>query len=305
MGKSIYNQLWFAIDSNFREGTDKHSYLKEHGTEMSDKVFSYGEKKDLLDKSKTISNFMKENYSEITKIKDIKSEHIQDFLNSRKENGCTQTTITQYYNIIKKIEVLTEKTYHISPNFTKDIVLPTSEKNRADNRGANSVMKREEYDKIINYCKDNPTQSNYAIRVQGFLGVRVEELARIKINNIDMDKMEIKIEGKGGKACYRAIPMDKIELMKEIIDKKYDKNGNRLFSIEGATINRQLSRIQERLKLEKHSNHDIRRLIAQEKYDKLRNDGATRTEAIRETSKWLSHGDNREQMLIKSYIKAW
>lgn len=55
--------------------------------------------------------------------------------------------------------------------------------------------------------------------------------------------------------------------------------------------------------LERHSNHDIRQLIAQEKYNSFREKGMSIKEAANQISKWLSHGDDRTSMLEKSYIK--
>lgn len=61
--------------------------------------------------------------------------------------------------------------------------------------------------------------------------------------------------------------------------------------------------MQDQLGLERYSNHDIRRLIAQEKYDSFRESEMSIKEAANETSKWLSHRDDRLNMLEKSYIK--
>lgn len=132
------------------------------------------------------------------------------------------------------------------------------------------------------------------------MGVRVEEVARIKLENIDIDKGTVVIEGKWGREITRELSADMKELVKEIKEKEH--HPERLLSINGASINKQLSRVQDALGLEKHSNHDIRRLIAQERYDALREEGKSIKEAANETSNWLSHGDNREDMIEKSYI---
>ncbi len=61
--------------------------------------------------------------------------------------------------------------------------------------------------------------------------------------------------------------------------------------------------MQDQLGLERHSNHDIRRLIAQEKYNSFREKGMSVKQAANQVSKWLSHGDDRLNMLERSYIK--
>ena len=58
------------------------------------------------------------------------------------------------------------------------------------------------------------------------------------------------------------------------------------------------------MELERYSNHDIRRLIAQEKYDSFRESGMSIKEVTNETSKWLSHGDDRLNMLEKKLYKV-
>ncbi|XZK46581.1 hypothetical protein ACSXCQ_14880 (plasmid) [Clostridium perfringens] len=147
-------------------------------------------------------------------------------------------------------------------------------------RGVNSVITREDYNKILDYAEKNISESGYAVRLQDFLGVRVEEVARISRENINLEDKTIKfVNTKGGR-----------ELTKDI-------------SIQGDSINRYLNRIEDKLGIERHSNHDIRRLIAQEKYDSYRKNGLSIKEAANKTSEWLSHGDNRTELLEKSYIK--
>ncbi|MFR5267297.1 MAG: hypothetical protein ACLTEV_18865, partial [Clostridium sp.] len=132
--------------------------------------------------------------------------------------------------------------------------------------------------------------------------VRVEEIARIKKEFISLKDKTITFKNtKGGKVLIRNIPEDKIDFIKSVIEHNFHED--RLFSIEGKSINKYLNRVQDQLGLKRHSNHDIRRLVAQEKYDSFREDGMSIKDAANETSKWLSHGDDRLNMLERSYIK--
>lgn len=88
--------------------------------------------------------------------------------------------------------------------------------------------------------------------------------------------------------------------MKEILEKNYHEE--RLLSINGDSINRYLNRVEDKLNIARHSNHDIRRLIAQEKYDSYRSQGMSIKKADSETSKWLNHNYDRTSLLEKSYI---
>ena len=71
MGKTrnIKYQFKHCIDSNFKEGMDKHS-LKKNGKGNS-KIYSYADRKNLIDLSANFANWLKENHSEIRQLKDI------------------------------------------------------------------------------------------------------------------------------------------------------------------------------------------------------------------------------------------
>lgn len=299
MSKNIKGQCTFAINQCFSERTNKHSYKNENGRGMSEKIFSFSEKYRLKDISNQLQNYIRENDSAVKQVKDITPEHIQGFLNS-KIDRCTQNTINTHAESLYKLQNTIEKTYNVKLNWREEIAIPAINKDRSHDRGAESVISREDYNKIIEYSRENYSQSGACIILQNELGVRVEELARIKLENIDLDKGTVAIEGKGGRMCIRDLSSEMKNFVKEIKEKEHDHE--KLFSINGASINKQLGRIQEALGLEKHSNHDIRRLIAQEKYDLFREEGKTIKEAANETSKWLSHGEDREDMLERSYI---
>lgn len=296
---NIKGQITYAINNCFSEKTDKHAYKSENGKEMDNKIFSFSEKFRLKDVAENLHNYLKENYEDIKQVKDIQPSVIQNFLNSK--TNCTQNSVNGYATSLYKIENILNKTYkNCNLNWREEVSVPSVAIKKSESRGVTSVMAREDYATILNACKNSPSQSGYAIRLQDFLGVRVSELSNLKLENIDLKKQTIIIYGKGGRALERAIPDDKIELVKEIIEQKFDKY--KLLNVKADSINRFLGRLEEKLGLEKHSNHDIRRLIAQEKYDKYREQGKTIKEAAKLTGRWLSHGDNRNDMLERSYI---
>ena len=297
-------QFTFAINQSFKENVDKHSYKLEHGQKMSDKVFSYQEKFNLKDLAKNFCNYLKTQGVDVKQVKDIKSEHVQSFLNSKIGN-CTQNTINVYASQLHKLELLCNKAYpSFKAEWHKDVIIPQAIKKADSSRGVNSVISKEDYAKILNYAKENPSQSADAIRLQEKLGIRIEELARIKVKNIDFNQKILILDNtKGGKTLTRQLDSKTLNLFKEIVDKHYATD--RLFSVSGASINKWLNRVQDKLGLEKHSNHDLRRYLAQSKYDEYRKEGYTKKEALQKTSEWLNHKGSREEMLKKSYIKVW
>ncbi len=127
-------------------------------------------------------------------------------------------------------------------------------------------------------------------------------MARLELSKINLEKGEVEIKGKGGKEYEaRSLNPQSLDVIKIAMEK--DHHPTKLFSIEGASINAQLRRIEDKLGIERHSNHDIRRLIAEERYDGLRSEGKSPKEALELTSRWLNHGDDRKSMIEKSYIK--
>lgn len=298
---NLHGQITYAINQNFKENLDKHSIKTREGHGMGEKVYSYNEKYRLKDISKALTNFFKEQNINIREIKDIKPEHIQSFLNSRKENGCTQNTLNSYASSIYKIQNIVNKTYKsCNVDWRNNVAIPTANQKQAVNRGAESVISRKDYNRLLEYSERNKSQSGYAIQLQDFLGVRVNEVANIKLNNIDLQQRTINIVGKGGKEITREIPQNKVGLVQEVINQHYSKD--KLFSIKNDSINRYLYRVQDKLGMEKHSNHDIRRLIAQEHYDSFRQQGYSIKDSVKMTSEWLAHGPNREDLLVQSYI---
>ena len=300
--RNLYGQMTYAINKNFTERVDKRSYKQANGKGMGSKIFSYGEKYRLKQLAKSFQIYAKKNNLNVNLVKEIKAEYIQGFLEGAKERRCTQNTINSYANSLFKIQNTLNSTYNLNLKWREEIVIPQVEKKSSSTRGVDSVINREDYNKILNYAEENESQSGLALQMQNWLGVRVEEIARIKKEFINLKEKTITFKNtKGGKKLIRDIPEDKIDFVKSVIEHNFHQD--RLFSVEGKSINKYLNRVQDQLGLERHSNHDIRRLIAQEKYDFFRENGMSIKEAANETGKWLNHGDDRTSMLERSYIK--
>ncbi len=300
--RNLFGQMTYAINKNFTERVDKRAFKKANGGGMGNKIFSYGEKYRLKQLAKSFQIYAKKNNLNIKMVKDIKPEHVQKFLEDAKERDCTQNTINSYANSLFKIQNTLNSTYNLNLKWQEEIAIPQVKQKSSSTRGVDSVISREDYNKILNYAEENMSQSGLVLQMQNWLGVRVEEVARIKKEFISLKDRTITFKNtKGGKKLIRDIPEEKIDFIKSIIEHNF--HNERLFSIEGKSINKYLNRVQDQLGLERHSNHDIRRLIAQEKYDSFRESGMSIKESANETSKWLSHGDDRTSMLERSYIK--
>lgn len=289
---------------NFRESMSKHSIKQQDVTHTN--IYSYSEKFRLLDVASDFSNFIKNNYGDVKYIRDIKETHIQAFLNSKQ--GCTQNTINSYVQSLKKLERISNRCYGLVKNNMVNVIPPNVLRKNDISRGASHPITKQDYEKILNYCIHNPSKSAHALLLNYSCstshGMRVEELARIKLSNVNLEQGTILIaNAKGGKTYELRCP--NMQLLNGIISQRYDPKGNLLFNINGSSINKYLNRVCERLGIEKYSFHDIRRHHAQNYYDYQRYQGHTTKDALMLTSHYLSHNSPRERMMTQSYITLW
>jgi integrase len=290
---------------NFRESFDKNSIKQQDNRDYAN-IYSYSEKYRLLDVANDFSTYLKTNFPKVRYIKEIQEIHIQEFLNSKK--SCTQNTVDSYYNSLKKLELVSNKCYGLIKNNIQEVVIPAVSRKCCETRGANHPITEKDYVNILEYCANNPCESADALLLNLHCidshGLRVEEIARIKIKNIDNSGLITIDNAKGGKTYQ--VQTSNIPFLEIIISKKYDVKNDRLFSINGASINKYLNRLCDKLNLgDTYSFHDIRRYHAQNYYDKQRNMGLSAKDSLAKTSTYLSHNTARERMMSQSYVKIW
>lgn len=304
MGKNIKHQMQEAISNNFQEGVDKHAEKHKNIEGDSTQVYSYSEKFRLLDTARMLQNFIKENGLEIKQVKDISSDVVQNFLNS-KINTCTQNTINTYSQSLNKISSICNKNFK-SCNLTwkQDVVVPTAISEKSKSRGVGNQMPIEVLDKMCNYARQNYSISGQVLLAQRELGLRINEITTIKLENINFKNKELILKNtKGGKVLVREINPKLEEIIRETIQKNNITSG-RLFNVENKTVNQYYRRLQINLGVKgRYSNHNIRSAVAQEKYDQLREKGVSSQEALKVISVWLNHGENRKMLLKNSYIR--
>lgn len=302
--KSIKNQIQIAVSNSFSENTDKHAYKQQEDQEV--KVFSYSEKFRLLDTAKMLNNYIKENFPDVKQIKDVNSNVIQDFLNT-KAKTCTQNTVNTYSQSLNKIATICNKNY-ISCNlkWKDDVVVPTALTQKSQLRGITNQIPLSDLNKICDYAKKNYSVSGQIILAQRELGIRVNELTTIKVENVDLKNDILHLPNcKGGKNLDREMTPGLKAILEKSIQQRNITSG-RLFPITENAVNTYLRRTEEKLGIKgRYSIHNIRSEIAQKFYDNLRENGVNKDEAIKQTSIWLNHGPDREKLLEKSYIEIW
>lgn len=287
MARNIRQQLRHEVFAAFHEGRSKTEERRE-GTN-TEKIFSYGSRNQLLDR---INDFCKTLPADVKKLSQLTPKHVSDYLDSKARN-CTQATINEYRSELKKIGQI------IGVDLRCDKVL--ADKKNAPDRGSSSVISQEDWSKILDYTKEHPSATGTCLQLEALIGVRVSDLAY----GVRVKDDELVIRSKNGKYCYRAITSE----IRALMNTKEFKSllvKDKLIAPKDNSINTYLRRVQDKLGLERHSFHDIRRRIAQDKYNEYRTTGLSRTEALQAVSKWLNHGPNREKMVLASYISdAW
>lgn len=298
MGRNLKYQFNFCITQNFKEGMDKHS-IKAQGIKNDGKIFSYADRKNLIDVASNFSNYMKENHKEIKLIKDIKSNHVQEFLNS-KAKTCSYTTLEQYISKFNKLKIVAENTYKCDLNFNKKLVMPEKEKEKK----RNTAMNRNDFNKLENYYKDSSSTGKTAIQLSSKLGLRVSECTKLQGRDIDLEKNIVRIIDSKGKR-NRDVPIrnEDREYFSELKVKLADRE--RACPVRPDSIHSSLNKAMNALDIKKEysctSVHAIRKMYAQEEYDKRIQQGMERKEALDEVSELLGHGKDRME-LMKEYV---
>lgn len=257
-------------------------------------IFSRRTAENTVEKSKTFTKFLKENYN-IKYVRDITPEMAKLFLDSR--NTQNQKTISAYKNMLYKIDVAIRLKFGCAGFYDKEIEnykIENSEKFNSKRLYSNSDIQ-----KILS------VDSNYKneLKFMSILGCRVHELCNIKVKDIDLKNMTVFVKGKGGRPSKRPILPTEINFIKELI--KCKGQDEKVFNIptdEKKTrqiIGSEIRKITKELGLPISSKcHEFRKYAAQNYFKYLVNSCGYSVRDAEEitVSKLLSHGANREDL---------
>ena len=303
MGRNLKYQFKTCIEKNFKEKMDKHS-IKKNKQMNKTRIFSFSDRKNLIDFTANFSNFMKENHKEIKLVKDINSNHVQEFLND-KAKTCSQATLREYSSHIRKMSNLINSTY--KTNIKYDFKTPKSSSGKQILR--DQQMKLENYKRIHEIMR-NGSNGQKAIEIGKNFGLRISEITKLQKRDIDLDKKEILVkDAKGGRD--RTVHFNTEEQIKVAI-KLYNsvsRDLDRIVSVKENSINMALNRAMKKLNIKNEyketSFHSIRKLYAQQEYDRLRKEGYSIKIVCCNVSEQLGHSSERglDKKLIIRYIK--
>lgn len=304
MGRNLQYQFLNAIDKAFDGGGhDKHT--DKHNGKHLDTVYSYAERKGLIELSSQVARFIKESYPDTKKVLDIKEEMIQNFLNSKSET-CNKETLGQYGSRIHKLEHIVNDVYKGSASWYNDLIIPTSKVSNDKTR--NISMSREDYNSILNraYSMNSSSKALIAIELAGRFGMRVSETCKLQPRDINFQTMKLHIhESKGKKNRDIDIRERDINFLEKTIEKL--PQDVRIVDIKEDSVNKYLARAEEALGIrDKYRDadtgiHCIRKMVAQEKYDEFREHGLSKKDSLNAVSLYLGHGVNRDETM-RQYV---
>lgn len=299
MGRNLKYQFLFAINNNFKEKMDKHS-LKKQGKMNGTRIFSYADRKNLIDFSANFSNFLKEKYPNIKLAKDIKSEHIQAFLNE-KSQMCSKKTLEQYVSKFNKLENLLNASYGDHFNY-KGYFIPVTKENTKIRQIS---MSEGDFKKLRQAFSNTNSNAKTGIELAHRCGLRVSEVTKLKYKDIDLENNVIRIVDSKGKRS-RDIPIQHKDLQYFTELKQMGKNVNsRVCPVQVGSINTAIRRKLLELgladKYEKTTIHAIRKMYAQDRFNTLRKEGNSIQKSLGIVSVELGHGENRKE-LMRQYV---
>ena len=243
---------------------------------------------------------MKENHSEIKLVKDIKSEHIQSFLNS-KADSCSDATLKNYVSRFAKLEKQVSNTYNAKVNFSS-VVAPTGRNNAAKIRDV--AMSKSDFQKLESSYSSNWDNGCIGINLAYRSGLRASEVTKLQIKDINLEKKEINIIDSKGKRS-RVVPIEQkdVSYYSKLLEQLGEQN--RICPIQSESLEKSVSRHMESIgikeKYECTGIHAIRKAYAQNCFDEFRASGNSIAAAWSQTSVLLGHGSDRVA-LMKTYI---
>lgn len=175
-------------------------------------------KRDLLDFYEFIQE-MNLDYKSVTR------SNLRSFLFKLKDKNLTKKTISRKISGVRSFYRFLLKEGYINKNPLLTLELPKVEKRLP------TFLTEEEALKLINY-PDKKTilglRDNLILKMLYSTGMRVSELVSLRISELDLERGEVVIKGKGNKERVVFLPEDILEDIKFYIQKR-KKNSNFLF----------------------------------------------------------------------------
>ena len=166
------------------------------------KYFDYLESKSLSDN--TVKNYFRDlidyfiylKQNDLPPTKSIEPKHIRKMLSFLIDKGFSKVSISRKISAIKSYITFLEKFNYSTNNYSELISIPKKSKKLP------KVMTKKEVSQLIKHVEMNTKKNlrdDALIELLYSTGLRVSEVANLKLKDINLKKSEIKILGKGNK----------------------------------------------------------------------------------------------------------
>lgn len=301
-GRNLKYQALNAIDGCFKEKRDKRSDKnnKQRGTH---KIYSYNDRKGLIDTSALLMKWAKENHPEIKMLSDFRTSHYQQFIADSSSRWSKKTQET-HISHLHKLDKIFSHTYKAYEEQLADQRLAEC-KCKTDTKIKDVAMNRSDWKKLRDYGATMRSKAALtAIEVAGRVGLRVNECAKLKGSDYNEKTGQLYVaHSKGGRERTIEVKEEHRAYFKELKEQYGDA---RVCPAQSGSLNRTINRWMKNCGLEAYIEadanvHAIRKMVAQEMYDEQKALGKVGIEAFNPVSDFLGHGDERYE-LFKAYI---
>ena len=166
------------------------------------KYFDYLESKSLSDN--TVKNYFRDlidyfiylKLNDLSPTKSIELKHIRKMLSFLIDKGFSKVSISRKISAIKSYTTFLEKFNYSKNNYSELIRIPKKSKSLP------KVMTKKEVSQLIKHVEMNAKKNlrdDALIELLYSTGLRVSEVANLKLKDINLEKSEMKILGKGNK----------------------------------------------------------------------------------------------------------
>lgn len=308
--RSLSAQLNYCVSDCFCCGVSKRADRK-NGVPLGSRVYSVQTAENLRATADNLANFIKEKHPEIKLVKEIKTEHIQEWIDER-EKKWSDKTLKEQISRVGKLSEICSKTYGITLNWK----IETPERAKGHNIKKIREIAMDKADLLL--LKDDLSQKGRsenalrAVEIASRCGLRSKEIARLRTDCIDIENKCLHIvEGaKNGKK--RDVPIRKKDLPYfEDLKNTCMYFNNSEYVTDGVSedsLNKAIRRSLQRLGLDdKYKNtsiHSIRKSYATERYnEELKRNKGDERKSWEKVQEELGHGNRFRKELFNTYIQ--
>lgn len=223
------------------------AYIKEKkltGSELTAKQYE-----SILRK---FANFLE---SQNKSVENAEKEDIVDYLTFLLNKGIKKSTVATNLKVIKSFYSFLHENEHIRKNPARKI------KNIKYEKREPVFLTREEIKALINAAASE--RDRLIIKMLYSTGVRISELLKIRVKDINNEKSLLKVFGKGAKERYVILPEKLLNEISDFVRKNKLKEDHRLFPISARSVQLIIKKAAEKAKINKNvTPHKLRHSFA-------------------------------------------